>query len=209
MIETLPIAGINSFVARARQVCRVTGNTACRTFFARQLHNFGIVPFVGYRVLVTMRNINPEDGCRVCSFIFVSKKRKRNIDGEFRKRFEEVFNQKLLTDDGLPHAVCDACHYRVQRMWKSKPSAVVIRVNELSKRRHPLSPLTSSQGDEQTSCHISKKKAYRIPFENVPIGPKPPSLEMSCPGGNKEVKILHEESTQTRKSSCHCFPVST
>ena len=36
MIETLPIAGINSFVARARQVCRATGNTACTTFFARQ-----------------------------------------------------------------------------------------------------------------------------------------------------------------------------
>ena len=166
-------------------------------------------PSVGYRVLFTMNNINPEDCCRVCSFVFVSKKRKRNIDGEFRKIFEEVFNQKLLTDDGLPHAVCDTCHYRVQRMWKSKQSAVVIRVNELSKRRHPLSPLTSSQGDEQTSCHISKKKVYRIPFENVPIRPKLPSLEMSCPGGNKEVKILHDKSTQTRKSSCHCFPVST
>ena len=36
VIETLPIAGINSFVARARQVCRATGNTACTTFFARQ-----------------------------------------------------------------------------------------------------------------------------------------------------------------------------
>lgn len=94
-------------------------------------------------------------------------------------------------------------------MWKSKQSAVVIRVNELSKRRHPLSPLTSSQGDEQTSCHISKKKVYRIPFENVPIRPTLPSLEMSCLGGNKEVKILHDKSTQRRKSSCHCFPVST
>ena len=71
-----------------------------------------------------------------------------------------------------------------------------------------MSPLTSSQGDEQTSCHISKKKVYRIPFENVPIRPKPPSLEMSCPGGNKEVKILHDKSPQTRKSSFHCFPVS-
>ena len=147
-------------------------------------------PSVGYRVLFTMNNINPEDCCRVCSFVFVSKKRKRNIDGEFRKIFEEVFNQKLLTDDGLPHAVCDTCHYRVQRMWKSKQSAVVIRVNELSKRRHPLSPLTSSQGDEQTSCHISKKKVYRIPFENVPIRPKPPSLEMSCPGGSSRRSLL-------------------
>ena len=36
VIETLPIPGINSFVAGARQVCRATGNTVCTTFFARQ-----------------------------------------------------------------------------------------------------------------------------------------------------------------------------
>ena len=41
VIETLPIAGINSFVAWARQVCRATGNTACTTFFTCQNHNFG------------------------------------------------------------------------------------------------------------------------------------------------------------------------
>ena len=167
-------------------------------------------PFVGYRAVFMMSNINPEDCCQVCSFVFVSKRRKRNIYGEFRKIFE-VFDQNLLTDDGLPHSVCNTCncHYKVQTMWKRKQSAVIIPVNQLSKSMHPLSPLTSSQGDEQISCHISKKKGYRIPFENVPIRPKPPSLEMSCLGGNKEVKILHEQSTQTRKSSCHCFPVST
>ena len=27
-------------------------------------------------------------------------------------------------------------------------------------RRHPLSPLTSSQGDAQTACHFDKKKCY-------------------------------------------------
>ena len=37
----------------------------------------------------------------------MSKKRKRTIDGEFCKIFEEVFNQKLLTDDGIPLVVCD------------------------------------------------------------------------------------------------------
>ena len=36
VIETLPIVGINSFDARARQLCRATGNTACTTLFVRQ-----------------------------------------------------------------------------------------------------------------------------------------------------------------------------
>ena len=124
----------------------------------------------------------------------MSKRKKRNIYGEFRKIFE-VFDQNLLIDDGLPQSVCNTCHYKAQTMWKKKQSAVAIPVNQLSKRKHPLSRLTSSQGDEQTSCHISKKKGYRIPFENVPIWPKPPSLEIICLGGNKEVKILHKQST--------------
>ena len=102
VIETLPIAGINS--------CR-TGQTSMSSNRQHRVHDFLCAPkittsassFVGYRVLFTMNNINPEDCCRVCSFVFVSKKRKRNINGEFRKIFEEVFHQKLLTDDGLPH----------------------------------------------------------------------------------------------------------
>ena len=64
-------------------------------------------------------------------------------------------------------------------------------------------PLISSQVDEQTASQISKKKGYRIPFENVPIRPKP--LVMS----SKEADIWNKKGTQTRKSSCRCFPVSS
>ena len=80
-----------------------------------------------------------------------------------------------------------------------------IQGHQLSKRRHPLSPLTSSQVDEQTASQISKKKGYRIPFENVPIKPKPPALVVS----SNEAEIRNEKGTQTRNSGCRCFPVSS
>ena len=34
------------------------------------------------------------------------------------KIFEDVFNLKVLTDDGLPRAVCDTCRYRIETSWK-------------------------------------------------------------------------------------------
>ena len=108
-----------------------------------------------------------------------------------------------VVDDGLPRTVCDTCHYRVETMWKN--ASVVIPGHHLSKRRHPLSPLTSSQVDEQTASQINRKKGYRIPFENLPIRPKPPALVMS----SKEANIWNEKGTQTRNSGCHCFPVSS
>ena len=146
---------------------------------------------------------NVNDRCRVCAFVFVNKKRKRIIDGDFLKKFERVYNQHVREDDGFSHAVCNTCHYRVEAMWKK--ASVVNPGPHLSKRRHPLSPLTSSQVDEQTACQIDKKKGYRIPFENVPIRPKPLALVIS----SKEAFISNEKGTQTRKSSCHCFPVSS
>ena len=106
-----------------------------------------------------------------------------------------------VVDDGLPRTVCDTCHYRVETMWKN--ASVVIPGHHLSKRRHPLSPLTSSQVDEETASQINKKKGYRIPFET--IRPKPPALVMS----SKEANIWNEKGTQTRNSGCHCFPVSS
>jgi len=70
---------------------------------------------------------------------------------------------------------------------------------------HHLSTFTSSQVDEQTASQISKKKGYRIPFENVAIRPKPLTLVMS----SKEADIWNEKGSQTRNSSCRCFPVSS
>ena len=34
------------------------------------------------------------------------------------KIFEEVFNQKILPDDGLPRAVWDTCRFRIETSWK-------------------------------------------------------------------------------------------
>jgi len=59
--------------------------------------------------------------------------------------------------------------------------------------------------DEQTASQIHKKKGYSIPFENVPIRPKPPTLVMS----SKEASSCSEKGTQTKNSGCHCFPVSS
>ena len=152
-----------------------------------------------------MSNSNGEstvyDRCRVCAFVFVNKKRKRNLDGEFLKKFEKVFNQNVRTNDGLPRAVCDTCHYRIEAMYKK--ASAVIPGQHLSKRRHPLSPLTSSQVDEETASQIHKKKGCRIPFENVPIRPKPTSLVMP----SRESSIGNNKGTQTRNSSCQCFPI--
>ena len=76
-----------------------------------------------------MSNSNGEnnvcDRCRVCAFVFVNKRRKRNLDGEFLKKIDQVFNENVWGDDGLPRAVCDTCHYRVETMWK-KASVVTI-----------------------------------------------------------------------------------
>ena len=61
---------------------------------------------------------NVSDRCRVCSFVFIKIKRKRNLKGEFMKIFKEVFNQKVLPDDGLPRAIFDTCRYRIETSWK-------------------------------------------------------------------------------------------
>ena len=39
---------------------------------------------------------------------------KKNINGEFMKIFEEVSNQKVLSDDGPLRAVCDTCRYKIE-----------------------------------------------------------------------------------------------
>ena len=34
------------------------------------------------------------------------------------KIFKEVFNQKVLPDDGHPRAIFDTCRYRIETSWK-------------------------------------------------------------------------------------------
>ena len=61
---------------------------------------------------------NVSDRFRVCSFVFIKIRRKRNLKGEFMKIFKEVFNQKVLPDDGHPRAIFDTCRYRIETSWK-------------------------------------------------------------------------------------------
>ena len=82
---------------------------------------------------------NVSDRCRVCSSVFITIKRKRNLNGEFIKIFEEVFSQKVLPDDGLPRAVCDTCRYRIETSWerKFKSSAIIPAEASLLLVYHP------------------------------------------------------------------------
>ena len=81
------------------------------------------------------------------------------------KIFEEVFNQKVLPDDGPPPAVCDTCRYRIETSWKRncklKSSAVILAEASL-KRIHLLSPRSSSQEDKQTASNFNKRKGFRL-----------------------------------------------
>ena len=83
------------------------------------------------------------------------------------------------------------CATLVTKAWNQsvkKKSSFAISVKHLLKMVHPLSALTSRQGDAQTTFHIDKEKGYRIPYENVPIKTIPPCSVMPCPG---ELKNHH------------------
>ena len=85
-------------------------------------------------------------------FEFIDKKRKRNITGEFGIIFEAVFKETLSQDDTLQRAVCDKCRYQIEKTWlQSKRTEELSTANVSTKRKHPMSPLTSSAGDEQTA----------------------------------------------------------
>ena len=71
-----------------------------------------------FTISVNNPSENVSDRCRVCSFVFIKIKRKRNLKGEFMKIFKEVFNQKVLPDERLPRAIFDTCRYRIKTSWK-------------------------------------------------------------------------------------------
>lgn len=57
------------------------------------------------------------DSCCLCGFVFVDKKRKRSIIGEFVEIFVNVCKEK--NKDGLFCVVCGMCKYRVEKVWKN------------------------------------------------------------------------------------------
>ncbi|KAJ7362183.1 hypothetical protein OS493_013278 [Desmophyllum pertusum] len=121
-----------------------------------------------------------QDCCRVCSLEFVDKykKRKRTITSQFSKVFESVVNQKVLSEDGLPGAVCDTCKYRIEELGGC-PIRIKLRSNAADtaqtlrfKRGHPVSPAftCTSKGDENVTV-VRKKKGQRLVFDPSPLEP--------------------------------------
>ncbi|KAJ7352915.1 hypothetical protein OS493_033182 [Desmophyllum pertusum] len=118
-----------------------------------------------------------QDCCRVCSLEFVDKykKRKRTITSQFSKVFESVVNQKVLSEDGLPGAVCDTCKYRIERAWRmsnqDQSDLQQLRSNAAHtaqtlrfKRGHPVSPAftCTSKGDENVTVVRKVRDLYLI-----------------------------------------------
>ena len=141
------------------------------------------------------------DCCRLCGFVFIDKRRKRNVVGELAKMFEKVVGVEIL--EGDKRAVCDACRYRVEKAWKSGKSIQEL----LLKRKHPISPLSSTKGDKETETHIMRKKpGQRLRFDTseppLTIGPK--QMITEAPLEHK----TNEASCQTSRTICHCRPSS-
>ena len=137
-----------------------------------------------------------DDCCVLRGFVFLAKKGKRVIVGEFAKMFETVIGIALLKRD--KRAVCDTCRYRVEKSWKSGKAA---------KRKHPISPLSSTKGDKETERVILRKKpGHRLPFDygesSDPIPIRPNRILAETPLTTNEV------SCQTSRTLCYCRPSS-
>ena len=171
--------------------------------------------------------------CHTCGCEFLDKKRKRNITGEFAKIFQAVFNENVSENDAIPRAVCGGCKYQIEKAWRQSEQAKELSIEHLSvlKRKHPVSPLTSSGGDHQTVTRIErKKKGHRLVFESdcpkqmsvtedtakesvpvyiLPSLPTPNAPVVSaCVSGESlsQVKKTQNVATQTTKSNCQCQP---
>ena len=155
------------------------------------------------------------DSCCLCGFVFVDKKRKRSITGEFAEIFANVCKEE--TKYGLPRAVCGTCKYRVEKAWKNYSHGSVGATERLLKRKHPVSPLTSSQDDEQTVRRIERKKSgHRLVFDDSktidPVDSKSsvsqptilPKATVLSVSKAPQIKSTREAGSQTVKSSCSC-----
>ena len=143
------------------------------------------------------------DCCRLCGFVFRDKRRKRNVVGEFAKMFEKVVGVEVL--EGDKQAVCDTCRYRVEKSWKSGKSIQ----EQLLKRRHPISPLTSTKGDKDAETLIQRKKpGHRLTFQTSELLPIRPIQMQIVPETRLSEKKTNEVSCQTAKTVCHCRPRS-
>ena len=130
--------------------------------------------------------------------------RKQNIVGKLAKVFEEVFNQGVcgvcLVQFVTP-AVIRSKYYGKRKDHLRRGRTVLVH---LLKRKHPVSPLSSSEGDMQTVTTIERKKGQQLCFENdLQIHPLPlkiPSPLVSATHA-KEKKTTSTVSTQTSLQS--------
>ena len=136
--------------------------------------------------------------------MFTEKKRKRNIVGEFAEIFEKVVGVEILEGD-TKRAVCDTCKYRIEKSWKSGKSFQ--EQLHVLKRKHPISPLSSSKGDKETETLISRKKpGHRLTFDTC-TPPVPIKPNYTLPATTLERKT-REASCQTSRTICQCRPSS-
>ena len=132
---------------------------------------------------------------------FCGEEKETQYSWEFAKKFEAVVGVELL--EGDKRAVCDTCRYRVEKSWKSGKDIQ----EQLLKRKHPISPLSSTKGDKETERVILRKKpGHRLPFDEsdssylVPIRLNPILAETPL--------ATNEVSCQTTRTLCHCRPSS-
>ncbi|KAJ7391894.1 hypothetical protein OS493_016190 [Desmophyllum pertusum] len=123
------------------------------------------------------------------------------------KVFESVVNQKVLSEDGLPGAVCDTCKYRIERAWRmsnqDQSDLQQLRSNAADtaqtlrfKRGHPVSPAftCTSKGDENVTV-VRKKKDQRLVFDPSPLEPcqiQPPLSADQLPSGAMPTTLIQQ-----------------
>ena len=139
----------------------------------------------------------------VCVGLFSWTKREKGILPVILRRFLKVFVAKMQ-----PTAVIclelSAAHANTE--WKENGE-------EDLKRKHPVSSLNSSQGDEQMFYRIEHKKPGQLlAFELVdtnfslnvvqPISVHVPEVPVE-PSDLQQIKTTREASCQTDKAGCH------
>ena len=110
------------------------------------------------------------------------------IVGEFAKIFETVVGVEILEDD--KGGVCDTWRYRVEKSWKSGKAIQ----EQLLKRKHPISPLSSTKENQDTErVTLRMKPGNRLTFDYS---------DSSDPIPIRPNRILAEALTTANEVSC-------
>ena len=160
------------------------------------------------------------DSCCLCGFVFVDKKMKRSITGEFAEIFAIGYKENIK--DGLPRAVFETCKYRVDKAWKNYSRWIVgATCRTAVKMKTPGFSTYIKQRCEQTVRRIERKKAgHRLVFDDSktidPVDCKSsvsqpttlPKATVLSVSSAPQIRNTREAGSQTVKSSCHCWQSS-